>query len=216
MTILRPSAIDPSLEREVKHFYREVEDYDWIPVTDHFAGAESLLHRLRERGTLSLLRRYGRGERFLDAGCGTGLLLRHLPRGSVGIDINPRHAARAGTHAPDATVLVGDIEDPLPFPPSTFDAAVCTEVLEHLSYPDRALTNIRSALKTGGVLIGSTPRRSLLWRLRFLSSTHYGNEPFHHEYRGGELRTLFGNEWRVLLLKKRCLGMLYFFVLQKP
>ncbi len=28
---------------------------------------------------------------MLDAGCGTGLNLRHLPPGSVGLDLNPRN-----------------------------------------------------------------------------------------------------------------------------
>ena len=214
MTILRPRVVSQELETETKRFYRDVENYDWVPVVDRFRGMESFLHRSRQRRTISLVRRYGRGGPFLDVGCGTGLILRYLPAGSVGIDINPRHAARARLHAPDATVLVGDAEDTLPFPDGSFDAVVCTEVLEHLSHPDRALRHIARVLKSGGVLIGSTPNHSPIWRLRFLSSTHYSNEPFHHEYRRRELMALFTG-WKIMLLKKGCFGMLHFFVLSK-
>ena len=45
-----------------------------------------------------------------------------------------------------------------------FDYILAFEVLEHLKKPDRALRNIRAKLKTGGVLVFSTPfptRRSL-------------------------------------------------------
>ncbi len=45
-------------------------------------------------------------------------------------------------------------------------------------------------IKPGGLLIGSVPCRSMIWKLRFLSSTCPGNEPFHNEYRIPEVREM--------------------------
>ena len=41
-----------------------------------------------------------------------------------------------------------------------------------------------------GLLIGSVPCQSLIWRLQFLSSTCPGDEPFHNEYRPPEVRDM--------------------------
>ncbi len=45
----------------------------------------------------------------------------------------------------------------LPFPDSSFDTVVSTEVLEHVPEPQRALNEMRRVLKPGGHLILSTP-----------------------------------------------------------
>lgn len=206
----RPASLSPADAESVKAYYRDIEDYDWIPVTDRFLGLESILHRFRERETKRLVRGHAAG-RMLDAGCGTGLMLRHLPPGSVGLDINPRHAARARRHAPHAEVVLGDVEHP-PFPSASFGTILCTEVLEHLPHPERALAEFGRLLVPGGILIGSTPRRGLLWRLRFLSSTGVGDEPFHHEYGAGELRSLFA-DWEIRSLRTAFFGAFFFFIL---
>lgn len=173
----------------VDPFYRQEEDYDWVEVTDHIRGFESFMHRFRQREFLSYLRRYGQGGAYLDVGCGTGLMLRHLPAGAVGIDLNPRNVVRAKEHAPRARVEIADAEH-LPFPDALFTTVICTEVLEHLVFPDQAVAEINRVLKPGGVFFGSVPRRSALWRLRALSSTCDANEPFHNEMSRSELNQL--------------------------
>jgi ubiquinone/menaquinone biosynthesis C-methylase UbiE len=85
--------------------------------------------------------------------------------------------------------VLGDVEA-MPFEDASFGTVVCTEVLEHVPHPDQALREIRRVLRPGGALIGSVPARSMIWRLRFLSSTCPGDEPFHNEYRVPEVRAL--------------------------
>src|SRR5690606_21407246 len=94
----------------VKPFYRDEEDYDWVAVADTISGPETFMHRFRERMLLRMLKQYGAREPMLDVGCGTGLHLRHLPPGSVGIDLNPRNITRAKRYAPHAKVDLGDAE----------------------------------------------------------------------------------------------------------
>ena len=90
----------------------------------------------------------------LDAGAGRDLPV-SLPDGArvIGLDLfeeslseNPRLDER----------IVGDIET-YPLPPGRFDVVLCWNVLEHLSHPLRALANLHSALRPGGILILGVP-----------------------------------------------------------
>ncbi len=173
----------------VRDYYRAEETYDWVDVAEHFKGLESFFHRNRRRAVRTLIRRYGARTPMLDAGCGTGLNLAGLPAGSVGIDLNPRNLKLVRRRLPHQVAVEGDIED-MPFKDESFGTVVCTEVLEHIPYPEKALSEIGRVLRPGGVLIGSVPSRSLVWKLRFLSSTCPGDEPFHNEYTPDEIRTM--------------------------
>ncbi len=174
---------------DTKAYYTDIETYDWVDVTDHLRGLESIFHRNRERVMKRLLRKHAVPGRVLDVGTGTGLLLRHLPPASVGLDINPRNMDKARRYAPQAQVMQGDAEA-LPLQSNAFSTVLCTEVLEHLPNPELAVAEIERVLAPGGVLIGSVPGRSPIWKLRFLSSTCPHDEPFHRMYRRAEVEDL--------------------------
>lgn len=196
-----------------KDYYRFIEDYDWVEVTDKFQGLESFFHKLREWAVLKIIDKYKKGEKILDAGCGTGLILRNLPKGSFAVDINPRNIKRAKKHAPFAEIIEADIEK-TPFKNNEFTTVVCTEVLEHLPNPKHALLEFKRILQKDGVIIGSVPSASPIWFLRFLSSTCPRGEPYHKNYKKGELVDLFDG-FKISYLKRSNFGMSYFFVLQK-
>jgi SAM-dependent methyltransferase len=173
----------------VRDYYRDIETYDWVDVADHIRGPEAFFHRNRRRTVRRLLERYRAQPPMLDAGCGTGLNLASMPSGSVGLDLNPRNLELVRQRLPEQTAVEGDIEA-MPFEDASFETVVCTEVLEHIPHPDHALKEILRVLRPGGVLIGSVPCHSFIWKLRFLSSTCPGDEPFHNEYRPDEVRTM--------------------------
>lgn len=187
----------PAWSEWVKDYYRDVETYDWVDVADNLRGPEAPFHRNRARVVRRLVRLYG-GSPILDAGCGTGLNLRHLPEGSTGVDINPRNVALLKARLPQQRIVLGDVEA-LPFADSSFQSVLCTEVLEHVPDPAAALREFRRVLRPGGTLIGSVPARSMIWRLRFLSSTCPHSEPFHNEYLPSEVRAMLA-DWTVLKL----------------
>ena len=182
----------------VKDYYRDVETYDWVDVADHLRGPEAFFHRNRARVIRGLVRRHG-APPYLDAGCGTGLNLRDLPAGSTGLDINPRNLALLRQRLPTMNVVEGDLEA-MPFPDGAFGTIVCTEVLEHVPDPSTALAEIRRVLRPGGMLIGSVPARSLVWKLRFLSSTCPHDEPFHNEYLPEDVREMLAG-WSIVSLR---------------
>ncbi|TQF85669.1 class I SAM-dependent methyltransferase [Elioraea sp. Yellowstone] len=108
---------------------------------------------------------------LLDAGCGTGGLLRRLAdafptRQLVGVDVAAEAARRARRKVPGAAVAVGSI-DALPFGDGRFGAAVSCDVLCHrLVEEAAALAELRRVLAPGGVLVLNLPAH------RWLLSAH--------------------------------------------
>jgi 2-polyprenyl-3-methyl-5-hydroxy-6-metoxy-1,4-benzoquinol methylase len=95
----------------------------------------------------------------LDVGCSSGYLAEPLSAAGarvVGIELDPDAAAVARAHC--AEVLVGDVEGmALPFAPTSFDAVVCGDLVEHLRDPGAALARLRPLLRPGGRLVLTTP-----------------------------------------------------------
>jgi SAM-dependent methyltransferase len=204
---------DADFLRLNKEFYLDEEEYDWVEVTDHIRGLESLFHRGRQRMLKNLVAKYG-APPYLDAGCGTGLMLRHLPAGATGVDINPRNVPKAKRNAPRANVMQADIEN-LPIRPGSISTVVMTEVLEHFPNPGDVLARIASLLRPGGRYIGTVPSQSMIWKLRFLSSSCPAEEPFHKNYSRAELKALLAREFSSAKLGIGNLSMSIYFVATK-
>lgn len=198
---------------EVKRYYLRIEDYDWVDVVEHFKGVESFFHRNRRRVIINLIKLFFEGVPIVDAGCGTGLILQYLPTKSIGIDINPRSLERAREHVPQAMLIQGDLEN-MPIRDGVFPTIICTETLEHLPFPRKALDHLFRILKPRGVLIGSVPHRTFLWRFRILSSTCPHAEPLHNEYKIGEVIDLL-RAFRVILIRYSILRLNIVFVVAK-
>ena len=204
----------PAWSEWVKDYYRDIETYDWVDVADNLRGLEAFFHRNRAWVVRRMVSKYATPNApILDAGCGTGLNLRHLPEGSTGVDINPRNIALLRKRLPNHTVIEADVEA-LPFEDGSFGTVLCTEVIEHIPDPSAALAEYRRVLQPGGVLIGSVPARSAIWKLRFLSSTCPHSEPFHNEYLPAEVRAMLAG-WTVEYLRYSLLHFNVLFVARK-
>lgn len=98
--------------------------------------------------------------KVLDVGCGDGTTLSLLkkyygPFQALGFDISKRAVQAARSKGIDA--LVHNAEDPFPFRDNFFDVVICSEVLEHLIFPDRCIREIYRVLKSEGIAIFSIP-----------------------------------------------------------
>lgn len=86
---------------------------------------------------------------ILDVGCGDGYLLHclsHLNSSKTGVDMNSARLKRAQERVPDVTFIKGDVYK-LPFKDKTFDVVICSEVLEHLEHPEKALKELKRVAK---------------------------------------------------------------------
>jgi len=101
--------------------------------------------------------------RVIDVGCGTGHLLRFLvdrlpanPELVVGIDHSPAGIQRARAQLPAGHWLVGDLYR-LPPEEDRFDLVLCTEVLEHVREPARAVEILCGLCAPGGRVAITVP-----------------------------------------------------------
>lgn len=108
-----------------------------------------------------ILLRVNPGTHVLDVGCNGGTVsipLKERNKCRVkGIDIVPELIEKAKSRGIFAQV---GIAESLPFTSNQFDHVVCTEVLEHLYEPEKAIAEAYRVLKPGGSYIVTIPTPS--------------------------------------------------------
>ena len=135
-------------------------------------GAEGLIAALDEQASLPAIQRLRAttaellrprlGDRLLDAGCGTGDVVRALA-GLVGahgtvVGIEPSATMldearrRTGESSHNVEFRSGDIAR-LDFDDATFDGVTCERVFQHLDTPDAALAELVRVIRPGGRIV---------------------------------------------------------------
>ncbi len=125
--------------------------------------------------------------RLLDAGCGTGGLLRDLraafPRARLtGLDFSPRACALARART-DAEVVEGSVTA-LPFAAASFDAVVSADVVCQVEDGAAALREFARVVRPGGLVLVNVPAYRWLW------SYHDDTCETRHRYTRPELAAL--------------------------
>ncbi len=152
------------------------------------------------------------GARILDAGCGTGGLLRRLARSApamerVGLDFDAVAVQIAEAKA-EALVIRGSV-NALPFPDHHFDAIVSADVLCHANVNEAAaLAEFLRCLRPGGSLLLNLPA------YEWLKSSHDVHVQNARRYTAGHARRLAARAgfriagsgyWNSLLFPLMCL-----------
>lgn len=121
-----------------------------------------------------LFNRYkvGKGETFLDIGCGRGEFLKgFLACGVNGYAVDQSSAARK--YCPNAELRIADIENEgIPYPDNFFDVVYSKSVIEHFYYPERLIKEMYRVLKPGGLAITLCPAWEYNYRIYFEDYSH--------------------------------------------
>jgi len=93
---------------------------------------------------------------ILDVGAGESPWREWMPQECLyqGIDVGNSHEYGMNIDRQEITYYDGKI---IPFPKSSFDGAICIEVLEHVENPDEFVSEISRVLKKGSILLLSVP-----------------------------------------------------------
>lgn len=102
------------------------------------AFLDTLAHMVRETAPQSVL----------DAGCGEGFVTHYLAQKHpdlklTGMDLSQEAIDYAEAHFGDAAMFRTGSIYKLPFSDNSFDTVVCSEVLEHLDAPDKAVLELK-------------------------------------------------------------------------
>ena len=106
-------------------------------------------------------------QRVLDLACGIGygsqLLANQLNCQVTSVDIEPEALAYARKHysSPKITHLCADART-LQLDSASFDAVVCFETIEHVTFDEALLGQFHEWLRAGGKLVMSTPNESVM------------------------------------------------------
>ena len=121
---------------------------------------------------------------ILDVGCGEGFTLKKLEEKKIGkknegIDFS-NEAIKIGRKIyPELALRKGDVYD-LDYKDNAFDLSICTEVLEHLADPVKAVAEIKRV--TGKYILFSVPNEPFFIMANFFRGKYlkrFGNHPEH-------------------------------------
>jgi SAM-dependent methyltransferase len=123
-------------------------------------------------------------ETILDVGCGEGFTLFHLSQKKIGkriegIEYSQKAISIGKKIHPDITIKKGSIYK-LPYKDKSFDLVICTEVLEHLDNPEKAIIELmRVSEKYCLLTVPNEPFFMLGNLLRGKNITTFGNDRDH-------------------------------------
>lgn len=108
--------------------------------------------------------------RAMEYGPGSGIYLPLLARYFTEVlaaDVEEAYLSgirSAASEVPGMKLVVDDVQDSA-FPENSFDLVLCSEVLEHVPRPDRALQTLHRILRPSGIAVVTTPQRYSLMEL---------------------------------------------------
>jgi len=145
---------------------------------------------------------------ILDAGCGEGFILAELKKNDIGeylegIDFSPEALKVGREMFPFLVMKNGDIHN-LPYKDNSFDLVVCTEVLEHIEDPYRAIDEI--ARISGRYCLFSVPNEPFFKIANFIRGKNlcrWGNDIDHIQcWRSREFENIINTRIDILTVRK--------------
>lgn len=148
-----------------------------------------------------------KADSILDVGAGEGFTLEKLRKAKTvkkleGIEYMDEAIALGKKANPHVKIRKGDIYD-LPYKANSFEVVLCTEVLEHLEDPERALLELKRV--TSKYVVLSVPNEPLFTIQRFLRGKNMlklGDHPEHiQHWNAGSFKKFVGKHLKVKSVK---------------
>lgn len=136
------------MKNKYSKFYNKYHKKDLHPIVD-------IMQRHRVQSIKKLLPESGK---ILIAGCGSGydMSIVKSKMDGYGIDISKQAIKKSMQKYPRFNYKFGSITK-IPFKDNLFDIIVCSEVIEHVPNRKKAFSEMKRVLKSGGILIITTP-----------------------------------------------------------
>jgi len=145
----------------------------------------------------------------LDVGCGEGVpllgIFSEFPSGNSinGVDYDEIKLLMIKNNIPQGNFVKGNIYN-LPYKSKSFDLVLCLEVLEHLSYPQKALEEIKRVSSQDILFsVPDEPLWSFLNVVRLKYMKNFGNTPGHcQKWSSPNFQKLVKRYFKIKLVKK--------------
>lgn len=164
----------------------------------HRRAFKEAIHRLvQQTGARSVL----------DAGCGEGFLVHYLARKDprlrlTGVDVREEAIAHARNRYPDAARFRKGSLYKLPFSDNSFDAVLCSEVLEHMEDVDRVLQELKRVTRRY-VIVTAAREPFFKWFTGAARAVRFCGDPGHiHFWTHRAFRALMRRHFRILVLER--------------
>jgi ubiquinone/menaquinone biosynthesis C-methylase UbiE len=114
-----------------------------------------------------------KSDKILEVGCGEAYVLRKIKNGVVvGIDISDaalKYAKKRLKEDNNAKILLlrADAQK-MPFKDNSFDKIICTELLEHVTNPEKVIEEIARISKINGTIVLTIPNELLINKVKDL------------------------------------------------
>jgi len=138
------------------------------PYYDHYTdAADNPTHSYRLPAIKRLLSGLPAGARVLDLGCGNGSLTAgwaHQDWRVFGVDVSESGIEQAAAAYPTISFFCSPIGPELAarYGKATFDAVICSEVIEHVYLPRVLVNSAFELLRPGGLFLVTTPYNGYL------------------------------------------------------
>ena len=145
-------------EIKFKKYIDRKSGYHWEQISNSLTK-RNIFVIARYKIILNILGDNISGKKILDVGCGDGVLCSFLKKkGAIvtGIDASKEAIKFGKEKVKDVNFIEGSAYE-LPFEEGSFDYVISTELIEHLSEPEKLLTEMKKVWNKTGKVVISTP-----------------------------------------------------------